>query len=158
MASATLNKAVNKITDKVSAPGAENKASTIIKAICISTDKKSLKNSQKLVAELEDIIKNKLPLTDDKISVAKKNYSNTNENLKKIESFLGIISKIFDSGHKIEMDEQVMFDFLANMQKAKAHLSYISDYLELALQVNNEKKAAKKTYSIAELVNSIKAA
>jgi hypothetical protein len=160
MSTATLNKAVSKLTDYVSEPGAQKKMSTLIKVVCLSTDKGSVKDAKKLNAFLQDIIDNDLPTTDKKFndSVVRKNLENMNENLQKINSLMDFVDKTFKNNDEVELDEPLMLDFLAIMEKIQKQMTFISDFLSLVLQVQNAKKSQKNKSTFGELILKLKAA
>jgi hypothetical protein len=159
MSEATLYEDIYEDIDKLIDHGAGNKASTIIKVICISTEKDSLETSQKLVDSTEEII-GKISKWNKNIDIAQaeKEFNAVNEHIGKIDSFLSIMNHIFNSGLEIEMDEDSVLNFLSNMQKVQKNLVYISDFFGLAKQVHNELKSPKNKSSIADLVILIKAA
>ena len=164
MSTATINQAVNKLTDHVSLPGAENKFSTYKAVICIATDKESLEGSTKLLEHLQDIIENKLPVTDEDFveEDVKDNLENINENLQKVDSLLQFVNKAFKEGPEVEIDDDTTLELLSNMEQVQKKLLYISDYLNLVLEVQKAKKEIQegnfKEFSLDEVLKLINAA
>ena len=155
-----VNAEVSKIIDDVTNPEAENKFSTIVKVICITTDKKSFKNSNKLLKELDKVLEHKLPKEASNINIENLKLSliNINKNLASIDKFLAFVKQLTNSSPEIEMDEGHVLEFLGNMQKVSKKFNYISDYLAMVIQVYYDKQLPKSTSSFTELINKIKAA
>jgi hypothetical protein len=161
MSTTTLNNKFNeisKITEDFALSGSLNKASTIVKIVSLTTNEESHKNSLKLVKALEELKQSIIYTTTsfDK-ELAKETHNFVNEAVVNIKNFLEGISSVFDEAQEIEMDDQKVYDMLANMQKAEKILSYISDYLSLLMQVQNEKAVPKNKSSFVDLITLLKA-
>ena len=148
---------VGMFTDKL--PHGQKNISTIKKVVSLTTNSKSVKASGQMLDSLLSIKEN---LTTDNVNVAiiQGQLKNTNDNLGKINSFLELIAVLFDNNAEVEVDDDNMIYFMANLQKAKGVMEYISDYLQLVLKVHSAKQDLHQAseYSLDALLALLKAA
>lgn len=141
----------------------DKKASTYIKVISVTTDKKSLKASKEIITFLNKKVIPNLPLKKSQLDVVflTKQLDNIKENQLKINKMFDTISNLFDEGDEVNIDDDKMSQFLINMEKAKNILSYINDYITLAIKVHNADlsiQKSQKKYSADELIAFLKKA
>jgi len=147
-------------TDEMGLPLNQKNATTLKKFILISTDTGSLENSKKMLGILQRV-KESLPDTQDKVDIDKIKYQleTINESLLKVNSMFEFVKSIFDTGDsegaEVNIDDGSMYDFLANMEKSKAVMEYISDYLQLLLKINKANSGPKQHFTCEELIEFI---
>lgn len=161
MSSIAENKAYQSVTKIASGlynlPKSKKTVTTIQQAICITTDKASLKNSSdflKFLYKLQDA----LPVKAGKeVDILLESFS---EALAKINGMLQDIKGLFDNSEKdgssIEIDDEHMIHFLANMQKSQEVLKYMVEYLEYYNQhkaISQEKKVSSTFDDLIAKIN-----
>jgi hypothetical protein len=133
---------ISSLADYFLFPNSNKSVTNYKKVIEINTNKKSVSESQKLVNFLEETIMPNLPVKKDSVNIeeVQKHLDNTKDNKTKIDKIFSTIDDLFDSGEDVSIDDVHMMNFLANMKKAQGLLSYISDYLQLILEVQEANK------------------
>jgi len=143
-------------------PQSNKAVSTYKKVIALTTDKKSLKESEKLLKFLDETIIKNLPTkkSDLDVDLIYGQLENTKDNQLKINKMFDTIDNLFDNQEEVTIDDDIMLLFLANMKKVQEKIAYIYDYLNLVLEVNeanNQSLKNGKTYAFEELYELLKA-
>ena len=150
---------IGNLTQKLGMPFEHTSAKALKKFICLSTDKKSVKNAAKLFETLvkikSELLSNEHQLTPTQ-SGTHRDF--INDNLLKVNSLFKFVSAIFaldGNGAVVTIDEPIMLDFLAAMEKCQALLEYISNYLQLAIETLELNSAALTAYTPEESYRAI---
>ncbi len=146
-------------SDLIAKPSNHKKSiSAIISVIELTTNDKSVDETKKLLKYLVEI-QDTLPASsaDYNLAKCKEHFDFVNEHLTEINSFLDFIKLLFDHGNAVDIDNDNMLAFLANMQKAQQVLSYISDYLTLVMKTQKNKQEAAKEYTADTLIEYLAA-
>lgn len=163
MSAAAFNKSfqnVSKMAGFYDLPMGKKSITAIRNVICLTTDAKSLNSSNKFVEYLFKVQDN-LPTQDiDKkvIKILDQALTSLNEALSKVNDLLNTVSNIFDNSGEsdIEIDDQNMIQFLANMQKSQNLLIYVTDYLSFYIEVQNSKNEENQVCcTFDELISKI---
>lgn len=164
MTAAALDQAykhVSDITSELIAKPTNHKKSisAIIEVITLTTNTNSVTETKKLLKELVDI-QEALPVNESDVNIikCKTHLEFVNDHLTEINSFLDFIKLLFDNSNtQVEIDNDNMYEFLANMESAQSILGFISDYLTLVLKIQKNKSEEAKEYSLESLIEYIAA-
>jgi len=156
---------IGMIADKFSFPKSTKSVTAYKKVIVVTTDPESNTASESLLNHLTDVC-DRLPTLKNEIDedTLSKWIENTEENLLKINKMFSTVENLFKSesdGQEVEIDDENMYHFLANMKKSQKCLQHISDHLILVQEVMAAEKelTEKGSFMTAEeLINSFKAA
>lgn len=143
-----------------------NKISKIKEVIIFITNEKSVKESANMLSEYTKL-KDSLPtkLEGANFIKLKKTVSLVNTQLKLLTSFMDFIDSFLQKtpNHptEIKIDDKHMQAALCNTKETINVLNYISDYINLALQVKKAKEEMmvnSKVYTLEELLTELNAA
>lgn len=130
-----------------------NKFTAVVKVFSLLSDDESASNSKKILDSINKKIEILPQEKIEDIEKAKKLYEEVNQNYKSLENFLDGINS-FINKNNVEIDDKHVKTMLTNLSKAKDLLNYVSDYLDLAIEVyyaKEEIKSSKTTYTFEEL-------
>jgi hypothetical protein len=158
-------KSLDQLVSPINSANGQNSVSNIKKIIVITTNKKSAKTSEKILKEIfeiqESMLKSKgknKPTAKELTVMLKRN----NKVLGTLNEFFATIKNIFDSNNDestlIKVDEPNMLNMLANLQKVKSIMEYISEYIQFVVLIKKAESEPKKKYSVEDLLQHIKAA
>ncbi|MEP7163859.1 MAG: hypothetical protein ABI741_04145 [Ferruginibacter sp.] len=137
--------------------------SALKKALQITTDADTVKISKEVLENVTSFAKN-LPTVDKglKFDDIHKYIQHTNGNIDFVDKTTSIILSFVQDGGKVEIDDKNMLSFMKNVKEIHKILLYISDYLDLILEVKTAKdqlaigKGIK--YTLDELLDKLQAA
>jgi hypothetical protein len=164
MIQSTLTKSVetlNGYSALFDLPKGKKSVSTMKKVICLTTDEDSLSSANRMNKDLTHMLVTELPVEVENLSfeAVKHNFDNINKILVDVNEMFGSVKTMLDipsfaDNTEVEIDDDIMINFLAVMQKNQRILSHISDYLNMVIQaqeVKNEIENGEFTkYSLEE--------
>jgi|SRR5690606_4657911 len=129
-----------------------HKLTTVKKVFEVSVDKDSYESSKEFVKILKSVAKD---LPCDKV-----NLKNLEKSLDGVNSDIQVLDGFIETMAKYEINDANAKKFYLNLKTSLEILYYISDYLNLALEITKDKKElalSKKIYTLEELKKAIAA-
>lgn len=168
MSVATLNKkdfGIGQMAKKFSHTGSGIKTISALKTVIqLTTSKESVKHSQDILNNVTLFAKGMCVSNKKKVKIVdlKKFAEQTNNNIQFTDAILSDINNVVDGGSALVIDDENMKQFISNIKQVKNMLEYVSDFLNLAIEVQNAKKDIADgkgvKYTLDELLEKLKSA